>query len=199
MLTTFNVSAQTALPNWVRARGLAVNLMVFFGSMSAGATLWGQVATLTSTTVALLIAAAGLVGGLMLTSRFKLGQGETLDLTPSMHWPTPDIALPEEGLAARGPVMVEVEYRIRAQDRDAFVQAITQWSGERWRDGAFEWRVFQSAEDPDLWIEAFMVSTWEEHLAQHARVSKADKSLQDKVRAFDTRPDGPVVRHFIAP
>ena len=36
VLTTLNVSAQTALPNWVRARGLAVNLMVFFGSMSFG-------------------------------------------------------------------------------------------------------------------------------------------------------------------
>src|SRR3546814_5830623 len=36
VLTSLNVSAQTALPNWVRARGLAISLMVFFGCMAAG-------------------------------------------------------------------------------------------------------------------------------------------------------------------
>ncbi len=199
VLTTFNVSAQTALPNWVRARGLAINLMVFFGSMAVGAALWGQVATVSSTSIALLISAIGLLVGLLLTRRFELGQGETLDLTPSMHWPAPDVQLPEDGLGDRGPVMVEVEYRIRPEDTKAFLKAIHEWSGERWRDGAYEWRIFQSAEDPTLWVEAFLVSSWEEHMAQHDRVSNQDKVLHESVQAFDQRPDGPVVRHLIAP
>ena len=38
------LSAQTALPDWVRARGLSVFLTVFFGSMAAGSLVWGQVA-----------------------------------------------------------------------------------------------------------------------------------------------------------
>lgn len=199
VLTTFNVSAQTALPNWVRARGLAINLMVFFGSMAFGSALWGQVATASSTTTTLLIAAAGLIAGIPLTRRFKLGQGEALDLTPSMHWPAPDVALDTSGLNDRGPVMVEVEYRVRASDEAAFLEALYEWSGERWRDGAIEWRVFQSAEDPELWVEAFVVSSWEEHIAQHERVSNQDKDVQDRVRAFDVRDSGPVVRHLIAP
>lgn len=199
VLTTFNVSAQTALPNWVRARGLAINLMVFFGSMAFGSALWGQVATATSTTTTLMIAAAGLIVGVPLTRGFKLGQGEQLDLTPSMHWPAPDVALEEAGLTDRGPVMVEVEYRVRSADQDAFLEALHDWSGERWRDGAYDWHVFQSAEDPELWVEAFMVSSWEEHMAQHERVSNQDKDTQDRVRAFDTRDSGPMVRHLIAP
>ena len=199
MLTTFNVSAQTALPNWVRARGLAINLMVFFGSMAAGSTIWGQVATYTSTTTALLIAAAGLLLGLALTRKVALGQGETVDLSPSLHWPAPDVALPPDGLSDRGPVMVEVEYRINPADRAAFLAALHDWSSERWRDGAYDWHVFQSAEDPDLWVEAFMVSSWEEHLAQHDRVTAQDRDVQEKLRAFDTRESGPQVRHLIAP
>ena len=95
--------------------------------------------------------------------------------------------------------MVEVEYRIRTADTDAFLEALNEWSGERYRDGAYDWRVFQSAEDPDLWVEAFLVSSWEEHLAQHERVSKQDKDVQARVRAFDMRETGPVVRHLIAP
>ena len=173
--------------------------MVFFGSMAFGSALWGQVATFTSTPLALLIAAMGLLLGLMLTRNVKLGQGEHLDLTPSMHWPAPDVALDPEGLGSRGPVMVEVEYRIRKADEAAFLEAMQEWSGERWRNGAYEWRVFQSAEDPELWVEAFMLSSWEEHLDQHERVSQEDKHLQDKVRRFDIRESGPVIRHLIAP
>lgn len=199
VLTTFNVSAQMSLPNWVRARGLAVNLMVFFGSMSAGAALWGQVATATATSTTLVIAAIGLLIGIPLTQRFKLGQAEDLDLNPAMHWPAPQVMFEDESLNDRGPVMVTVEYEIRASDEAAFIEAARGFSHERLRDGAFEWQLYQSAEQPGLWIEAFSVSSWEEHLAQHARVSHADKDLQENLRAFDTRDGGPVVRHFIAP
>jgi hypothetical protein len=45
VLATLNVSAQVALPSWVRGRGLAVFAIVLFGSMSAGSALWGQVGT----------------------------------------------------------------------------------------------------------------------------------------------------------
>ena len=199
VLTTFNVSAQTALPNWVRARGLSVNLMVFFGSMAFGSAFWGQVASFTSTQTSLVIAAIGLLLGLFLTRNFTLGQAEGLDLTPALHWPAPAVVLPEEGLEDRGPVMVEVEYLVRSEDQEAFLTALHQWSNERWRDGAYQWHVFQNAEDPEVWIESFMVQSWQEHLAQHNRVSKADQPLQETVRGFDTRPSGPVVRHFIAP
>ncbi|MEM6741889.1 MAG: MFS transporter, partial [Pseudomonadota bacterium] len=80
VLTSFNVSAQTSLPDWVRARGLAVFLMVFFGAMALGSVLWGQVAATMSIELALLLAAAGLVLGIPLTRRHAVGQGETLDL-----------------------------------------------------------------------------------------------------------------------
>ncbi|WP_420006481.1 MFS transporter [Arenibacterium sp. LLYu02] len=87
VLTAFNVSAQTALPNWVRARGLAVFLMVFFGSMALGAVLWGQVAARFGIEIALLGAAAGLALGLAATWRIVLGGGEALDHTPASAWP----------------------------------------------------------------------------------------------------------------
>ncbi|MDF5911302.1 MFS transporter [Morganella morganii] len=40
-LSTLMVSAQTALPDWVRARGLALYLTVFSGSMALGSLIWG--------------------------------------------------------------------------------------------------------------------------------------------------------------
>ena len=197
VLTTFNVSAQTALPNWVRARGLAVFLMVFFGSMSAGAAIWGQVASATSLQVTLIVAALGLLVGILLTRRARLGSGEDMDLTPALQWPAPSVAEGIETTDGRGPVLVTVEYEIDPGDEAPFLAALRSFAEERWRDGATDWEVYQSAENPRLWIEAFRLSTWGEHLAQHERMTKHDHQLQGEVNAFDQREAGPVVRHFL--
>ena len=45
-LTTFFVSAQVALPEWVRGRGLAIFLTVYFGALTLGSAVWGEVAEL---------------------------------------------------------------------------------------------------------------------------------------------------------
>ena len=199
MLTTLNVSAQTALPNWVRARGLAVFLMVFFGSMSAGSALWGQVATATSLPTALLIAAAGLLIAMVLVRKAALGQGEVLDLSPAMLWPAPP-SVPEGGAAdRRGPVLVTVEYKISGDRREEFLRYLYDFVSERLRDGAVRWNVFESLEEPNLWIESFEISSWAEHIAQHERVTVADSEKQARLRQFDTRESGPVVRHYLAP
>ncbi|UWR24530.1 MFS transporter [Sulfitobacter sp. S190] len=199
VLTTFNVSAQTALPNWIRARGLSVYLMVFFGSMALGSLIWGQVATYTSPAVALITAAVGSLVCIPLTRRFHLGQGEGRDLTPSMHWPAPPLAIDSDDINDRGPVLITVTYQVTEENVADFRALMQEWSKERMRDGAFEWNLYQSAESPELWIEAFRVPSWEEHLAHHGRVSHEDAVMQDKVHALDTTEGGPVVRHYIAP
>jgi hypothetical protein len=46
VLSNLNVSAQVALPEWVRARGLAIFMTVYFGAHTADSALWGQVAAM---------------------------------------------------------------------------------------------------------------------------------------------------------
>ena len=58
VLATINVSAQVALPEWVRGRGLAVFVTVQFGALALGSILWGHVAALTGLPVAHYLAAA---------------------------------------------------------------------------------------------------------------------------------------------
>ena len=197
VLTSFNVSAQLALPDWVRARGLAVFLMVFFGSMALGSIMWGQLAAATAVSVALLTAAGGLILGILATRRFAVGQGEALDLSPASAWPAaPELESPDTGDRR---AMVTVEYRIAPETREAFLAAISNLSKERLRDGATEWHIHQGVEDPGLWVESFHLPSWSEHLEQHKRVTVHDADIQENVRAFDTRETGPVVRHFLAP
>ncbi|MEL6596019.1 MAG: MFS transporter [Pseudomonadota bacterium] len=197
VLTSFNVSAQMALPNWVRARGLAVHLMVFFGSMAAGSIIWGQVATVTSIPVALIIAAVGLALGILVTRRFQVGQADNADLTPSALWPAAPVLA--EGQNADQRAMVTVEYQVSADQTADFLEAVHAFSRERLRDGATQWFVHESVETPGLFIETFMLPSWSEHLEQHQRVTQDDAEAQTRLRAFDTRDDGAVVRHYIAP
>lgn len=199
VLTSLNVSAQTALPNWVRARGLAIFMMVFFGSMAAGSTLWGQVATLASVDFALLVAATGVLVAIPLTWRARLGQGEDLDLSPSSYWPAPAVDDGIDDAADRGPVMVTIEYEINPRDEASFLNAIHELSGERYRDGAYQWGVYQDAEKPGLWFEWFLVSSWAEHLRQHERTTVHDKDIQQRLKAFHIGPESPRVRHMLAP
>lgn len=195
VLTSFNVSAQTALPDWVRARGLAVFLMVFFGSMALGSVIWGQIANATAVPLALGGAAAGLILGLLATRKFQVGQGEKLDLSAASVWPEAP-ALGEEA-ATDQPAMVTVEYQISEENRTAFRAAISAFVKERYRDGATQWHLHQSVENPDIWVETFHLPSWAEHLEQHNRVTRNDADLQEKVRALDSRKSGPVVRHYI--
>lgn len=195
ILATINVSAQVALPSWVRGRGLSIFGTVMFGSLAVGSALWGKVAAVTGLPAAHLIAAAGAVLAVPLLWHQKLQTGAELDLTPSMHWPAPVLSPNIE--PHRGPVLVTVEYLIRPQDRDRFLDAIAKLAGERRRDGAFDWGVFEDMAREGRFVETFKVDSWTEHLRQHERVTHADRELQESVNRFQI--DGaPVVTHLIA-
>ena len=141
------------------------------------------------------IAAAGALVAIPLTWRWKLQTGTAIDLTPSMHWPTPVIAREVE--PDRGPVLVTVEYRIDPNNREAFLRALEKLAHERRRDGAYAWGVFEDAGDEGRFLETFLVESWLEHLRQHERVTNADRILQTAVHRYHLE-GAPKVTHFIA-
>ena len=197
VLSSLHVSAQTALPDWVRARGLSIFLTVFFGAMSGGSLLWGQVASMAGIPTALLIAAAGAVLFIPLSRRARLGQGAELDLAPSMHWPTPMVRI--DDAEDRGPVMIQVTYEIDAADRTAFQALMTELGHARRRGGGYGWTVMQDTEHPSRFVETWFEISWVEHLRHHERVTGDDRAVQERVRALHRADDDPQVRHFLAP
>ena len=100
-LATLNVSAQVALPEWVRGRGLALFVTVMFGAMTLGSAFWGQVAAMLGLPAAHYFAGAGPSMAIPLLRRWKLQTGAALDLTPSMHWPQPVLAAEVVPIAGR--------------------------------------------------------------------------------------------------
>jgi MFS family permease len=195
-LTRLNATAQAAVPRWVRARALAVYLLVFYGGMAAGSALWGFVADQAGVALALTASAAWMFVGLLATIGFRLPEGEGAELEPSRHWPEMAVA---PGLELeRGPVLVTVEYRINPARAGEFQDAICPLRAARLRDGAFRWDLFQDAADPARIVEVFLVESWVEHLRQHERVTVDDRQVEEAVRAFQVGGAPPVVKHHIA-
>ena len=194
VLSSLNVSAQFALPEWVRRRGLAVYVTVMFGAMTIGSAFWGQIARMAGLPIAHLLAAAGAVVAIPLTRRWKLHSGATIDLAPSMHWPAPVVAGEIEN--DQGPVLVTIEYHVAERNRGALLAALDKVEHERRRDGAYAWQVFEDTAETGRFLETFLVESWVEHLRQHERVTNADRVLQEHVHRLLELP--PKVTHLIS-
>jgi MFS family permease len=194
VLTRLNAAAQAAPPRWVRARALAVYLLMFFGGMAGGSVLWGFAADRIGTAWALTAAACWLVVGVAAGLRFPLPEGGE-DHEPSGHWPEPVIlpSLTTEG----GPVVVTVEYRINPAREAEFLAALRPLREARLRGGAIRWDVLRDAADEGRFLEVFMAESWLDHLRHHERVSEADRFVQDRVRAYHLGESPPTVTHLI--
>ena len=196
VLATLTVSTQVSLPDWVRARGLALFTTVYFGGLTIGSVIWGKLATDYGLPAAHFVAAAGMVAAIALTWRWKLqGDEDAGDLMPSMHWPAPAPSEPIQD--DRGPVLITVEYQVRPEDRAAFLEALQDLKLERRRDGAYRWGVYEDVANQGRIIETFLVASWIEHLRQHERVTNADLVIQSYARKFQLEGE-PKVTHLIA-
>jgi MFS family permease len=181
--STFNIAVQLSVPAWVQARALGAYQTIFWAGMALGSALWGFIAERISTPRSLLAAAAGMLLTLPFASRFHLLRGAPPDLSPfQLNRPAPQVAIephPEDG-----PVLVTVEYRVRAEDYAEFTHAIHQLRSVRMRDGVIRWGVFRDTAAPDRIIETFVVESWLEFLRERERMTTSDRAIRDRVRDY---------------
>jgi MFS family permease len=86
VVASLYAAAQVALPDWVRARGLAIFLMVFFGAITVGSAVWGRIGGIEGLPVAHFLAAAGAVVAIPLTWRWKLATTFEIGVPSAIRW-----------------------------------------------------------------------------------------------------------------
>jgi MFS family permease len=195
-LTSFNVATQTAVPSWVRARALAVYLLVFQGGLALGSAVWGALAARFGQPATLLAAAASFGLGLLAALRWRLRGIAELDLSPSVR---PEPAAVVELEPGDGPVLVLVEYRVDPAKAEAFAHAMRELRRVRRRDGAYRWGLFCDVADPGRHVETFVVRSWAEHLRQHERFTVEDMLVRDRALSYHVGDEPPKVSHFVHP
>jgi Transmembrane secretion effector len=196
LMSTFTIAVQTDVPAWVRARAVALFMLVLQGGMAVGSALWGAVATHTGLPIALLGAASGLILGLAAMVRYHLQTVDSMDMMPLLYWDKPVTVRPPRPDA--GPVLVTVEYRIAPDQAREFARAMRAMRRLRRRDGATRWGLFHNMADPGRHLETFVVESWAEHLRQHERTTVADQEMQSRIRAFHMGDTPPIVSHFLS-
>ena len=194
-ISLFNVITLNHTPDWVRARVLAVSMLVVQGAVAGGSAVWGALAARTGIHMALMWVAAGTFAAAMLGLRFKL-PSSTADLTPWIHWKLP-ITPNEDAALSSGTALVTVEYDVGPEEQAQFLQAIRKFERIRRRDGAYQWGIFHDLERPNRYVETFLVDSWAEHLRQHERATHADREVEERVRGL-VRGE-PTVRHLVQP
>jgi MFS family permease len=196
VVSSLQVAAQLSLPAWVRARGMALYIATFMGSMAFGSATWGRVASATSTSTALTIAVGvGAVAGLI-ASRWRIAVHARAD--HSLAEITTETVAIGEPQPHEGPVMVNIEYRIDPEQARRFEEAMRDVRRMRLRNGAIAWGLFQDVHAPGRYIEYFIDLTWLEHLRRRERVTVEEAEFTRVARAFHRGDQPPIVEHFLA-
>ncbi|MEY4751039.1 MAG: hypothetical protein RIQ60_3253 [Pseudomonadota bacterium] len=193
---TLTMSAQLAVPNWVRARGMAVYQMALMGGNAVGAAVWGQVASLSDLPTSLILAAGTGVLLLALTWNKTVQGAVEDDLTPVPHLnqPVPAIDVAPDD----GPVMVTLEYLIDTTRASEFATVMEQTRQARLRQGSLSWGLFRDTAVPGRYIEYFVDESWVEHLRRLERFTAADVQLRALRMSFHLGTEPPLVRRYVA-
>lgn len=190
-----NSAIQLTLPEWVRARGLSVQLMVTTGAQALGAVLWGSLATAFG--YAPVLAAAGILlvaAGLSVSVLPLLPRTGKLDR--SVAEADLGIEAEEEPDPDAGPVTILIAYELAPDKAADFVQAMREVKLSRMRTGARDWELVHSVTDSRQFREIYDVATWREYLRQEReRTTGEDRRVMD--RAAEMAEEPPRVRWFL--
>ncbi|MDQ3700946.1 MAG: MFS transporter, partial [Chloroflexota bacterium] len=196
MISTLNAELQFFLPQWVRARGLAVHLVTFMGSQAVGALLWGLVAEGFGLRAACFLAGALMLAGAAAGVRWPVAETGHLDREPAAYWGEARLAFDPEPDA--GPILVTVEFIVAPERQAAFLAAMEHLRRSRLQTGATRWELYRDGERPNRFVEHFSVPSWGEHLRQHdGRLTATDRQIEEAALAFSDPP--PRAEHLVPP
>jgi MFS family permease len=196
VMSTYNTATQTSVPPWVRARATAMHTLCALGSFAIGSAFWGAVSDIIGLTPALLVAAVCMAAGILLARPFPLRMSDLDEVTQAPL--SPDLFVARQPDPEAGPVAVQIAYRVREGQVEAFLEAVSQLRDPRRRDGANVWRLYRDLSDSQRFTERFLVTSWADYLHQRSRFTLADHELEARVREYLEPGVVPVVEHYIA-
>jgi MFS family permease len=197
VLATYNTTVQMLVPDWVKARALALYQTAIFGGLAAGSFMWGHFAGTMGVSGAL--ATAGIMLGITVALMYRSRLPEHLDTTSLARADATEPAMAAVGFNTQhGAVLVAVEYLIEKEKLSALIGAAHPLRLMRLRNGAQQWQLFRDLEREGVWREVFLVESWMQYLRMIDRMTLEDKMVLDKVRALHAGDKPPVVSRNVS-
>ena len=191
---SLSVSAQLALPDWVRARGMSMFQMAIMGASAFGAALWGQIATVSSLQTSLLTAAVSGSLAMAVALRYVVDGTTEDDLSPARAgW----AETPMHHEPGEGRIVITVEYLIDPARAAAFHLVMQQTRRTRLSEGAVAWELLHDLAEPARYVEQIVDLSWTDHLRRFHRATAADLALRERRLAFHVGEEAPVVTRYV--
>lgn len=189
VLTLYSISIQVAAPRWVAGRALAIFQATAAGGVAIGAWGWGRCADQIGVSQALVLA-----GILMAVSAFV---GLWMRLPETSRPPQErelDRVAPALGLSITprsGPIVIELDYVVPAENARAFYEVMQKVRRYRQRTGGYGWSIARDIADATRWTERFHAPTWNDYQHLIHRGEESGRDGLDESRAL-LDPGSPV-------
>jgi MFS family permease len=190
------LAGQRVMPEWVRGRMNAFQIMLGQGGIALGALLLGTGVAHAGLDLTLAAAALLALTGLILGHRFSINFAteasvDSAPLNTAHDFPV----FPEH---QDGPITVTIEYSIASGDRERFRTLMEEVQAACRRNGAFQCRLDESLDQPGLFRLDYMVSTWAEYLRQKKRMTVDETQAFNNAWELHAANSEPVIRHFLS-
>jgi MFS family permease len=191
------VAAQRAMPSWARGRMNATVIMVSQGAMALGGVIWGCAATKAGTSYALLGAAILFLISLVLAAPLSIDFTGKLNFDPApvTSFSHRLIYMPEP---RDGPMSITVEFKIDCTRGQEFIRMMRQVRLIHLRNGAYSWRLHEDLTRSNTFRLELVVPSWNEHLLQRQRMTKAEKDMLEKVWSLHMGATPPEERIYLS-
>lgn len=180
VLASYNSSVQMLVPDWVKARALALYQTTLYAGLAIGSFCWGHIAGIINVKFGLLIAGLLLLISTIALLKLKLPK---LDdkynsiMNQAQHKYPKQI----EFSKYKESIIVSIEYCIPVNKTNEFINIIIKLRTVRLRNGAKKWSLYRNVEDKEIWQEIFLIRNWLQYLRMLSRITIADKIIIDKV------------------
>jgi predicted MFS family arabinose efflux permease len=191
------VAAQRAMPGWARGRMNGTVIMVSQGALAIGGVIWGSAVATTGTSYTLLGAAVLLLISLALSGPLSINFTGSLNFDPApvtsfshklIYTPQPN----------DGPVSITVEFRVDCAQGREFMDLMREVRLIHLRNGAYSWRLHEALTRPNTFRLEINVPSWNEHLRQKERVTKAERAVLERAWSLHSGDRPPEEQIYLA-
>ena len=173
------VAAQRVMPGWARGRMNGTIIMVSQGALALGGIIWGSAVGTAGMTYTLLGAAVLFLISLSLAFPLSIDFTGTLNFDPApvttfshklVYTPQPN----------DGPMSITVEFKVDCDRGREFMNLMREVRLIHLRNGAYSWRLHEDLIRANTFRLEMIVPSWNEHLLQKERMTKAEKEVLQK-------------------
>jgi len=175
----------------------ATVIMVSQGALALGGVIWGSAVAATGTTYTLLGAAVLFLVSLALAGPLSINFTGTLNFDPAsvtsfshklIYTPQPH----------DGPMSITVEFEVDCAHGREFMDLMREVRLIHLRNGAYSWRLHEDLTRPNTFRLEMIVPSWNEHLLQKERMTKAEKELLQRAWSLHMGSTPPEERIYLS-